>query len=111
MFIVLLSAVDELELTLLSISAKLILFSLFGFAIWVLYKCIFAMWDLESNTDIPQKETSDFQTYQSKEIEELKKKYDKMDEKPVFYFDPCSDHVYLCKNGEKAPVGDIRYLQ
>jgi len=108
MFIILFSAVDEL--TLLSISAKLILFSLFGFAIWVLYKCLFIMWDLESNTDIPQKEISDLQTYQSKEIEELKKKYDKMDEKPVLYFDPYSDSVYLCKAGEKTPLGDIRYL-
>ena len=97
----------------LRIVSKLLMAAVLWYAFCVLLRCFYLFWNKESQSDTnaDSEAQPELQTYQKQEIEELKKKYDAMEEKPKLYYDPYSDHVYLCKNGEKSPVGDIRYLQ
>ena len=96
----------------LRIVSKLLIATVLWYAFRVLFRCFMMAFEESQPGSTPASESQlELQTYQNQEIEELKKKYDAMEEKPKLYYDPYSDHVYLCKNGEKSPVGDIRYLQ
>ena len=100
------------EIAILKIVSKLLIVTLLGLACWVPFRCFMMAYEESQPDSTPALETQpELQTYHNQEIEELKKKYDAMEEKPKLYYDPYSGHVYLCKNGEKAPVGDIKYLQ
>ena len=90
------------EIDILNFIIKILTLFIFLTIIYSLFKALDYDWEdifyKKTPSSIPEKQI-DLQTYQNKEIETLKKKYDAMEEKPTLYFDPHSDKIFLCSKG------------
>lgn len=104
------------ELDFLSFSCKLIIFALCFLVVWTLWTLTFLSFETDSSQEQNQDgETAinlpDLQTYQNKEIEDLKKKYDAPSEPEInIESSPSGIKVFWCHNGIKTELKSTQGL-